>query len=199
MKKIFISYHHKREQCEKNQLSRLIEYNNYYLEDMSVDSGDIDQNLPADEVYRIIRENYLRDTDVTIVILGLHTKCRKHIDREIGSSLRSYGWNNTKNGLVILLTDDFVQRNVNSALQYYQLSKEFISKENSGQRIFDNVINNYVVIGKFNQAVNNIVYLKDLVDRAYQNSKTMNPNNSATFRTKNTEDCPKKQNIIYKW
>ncbi|WP_286642689.1 TIR domain-containing protein [Spiroplasma ixodetis] len=27
-----------------------------------------------------IREEYLKDSDITIVILGKHTKCRKHID-----------------------------------------------------------------------------------------------------------------------
>ncbi len=197
MKKIFISYHHKREQSLKNELSDLIKAygDSYQLKDMSVDTGDIDSNIPTQTIYNIIREKYLLDTDVTIVILGLHTKCRKHIDREIGSSLRSYGINNTKNGLLILLTDDFIQKYKKNDIFLNTFSNStynnLITQENSGQRIYDNVKSGYAIVAKFNEATN-IYKLSTLINMAYNNSKKLNPDNNAPFRTNNSEDCPGK-------
>ena len=42
----------------------------------SVQIGDIDSNLPDDSVMQIIRDQYLRDTTVTVVLIGSVT-CKK--------------------------------------------------------------------------------------------------------------------------
>ncbi|GJQ61031.1 MAG: hypothetical protein SCALA702_00840 [Melioribacteraceae bacterium] len=53
----------------------------------SVQIGDIDSNLPDDSVMQIIRDQYLRDTTVTVVLIGSVTCKKKHVDWKIGSSI----------------------------------------------------------------------------------------------------------------
>lgn len=118
MRKIFISYHHLREQEEKNQLAQLIKkYANYLnIKDMSVEIGDIDTTWSNNKIAKTIRQNRLKDTTITILILGIHTKCRQHIDWEIKSSLNKDGSLNRRNkinSLIILLTDDFIKKSKN--------------------------------------------------------------------------------------
>ncbi len=64
------------------------------VEDDFVDSTD------EDYIKRRIRELYLADSTVTIVLLGTCTWARKFVDWEISSSLRD-DTNNTRNGLLV--------------------------------------------------------------------------------------------------
>ena len=87
MKKVFISYYHKDSQRYKEQL---ISLNNQYhiFEDNSVDTGDIDDTCLTDEQIRIkIRDEYIKDTDVFILLCGKNAKHRKHIDWEIHAAM----------------------------------------------------------------------------------------------------------------
>ena len=57
--------------------------------DRSVDTGNIDDtDLKTATVRQKIRDEYIRDATVTIVLIGPRTWQRKHVDWEIGSSLR---------------------------------------------------------------------------------------------------------------
>ena len=57
--------------------------------DKSVDDGDIDDdNLPTETIRQKIRDEFIRDATVTVVLVGPCTWQRKHVDWEIGSSLR---------------------------------------------------------------------------------------------------------------
>ena len=84
--KVFISYHHDEDQEYKDRFVRMMGDN---ILDRSVDVGDIvDNQLPLDEVRRRIRDDFIADATVTIVLIGPCTWKRKHVDWEIGSSLR---------------------------------------------------------------------------------------------------------------
>lgn len=84
--KVFISYHHDEDQEHKDRFVEMMRDN---MLDRSVDVGDIvDSNLPLDEVRRRIRDDFIADATVTIVLIGPCTWKRKHVDWEIGSSLR---------------------------------------------------------------------------------------------------------------
>lgn len=100
MHKVFISYHHANDQSYKNQLLLLNRQHEIFL-DWSVDTGDIDDNLPDDRIRELIRDEYLRDSTVTIVLVGLETKTRKHIDWEIYSSMYD-GRVNKKSGVLVI-------------------------------------------------------------------------------------------------
>lgn len=100
MHKIFISYHHGNDQWAKEQLS-VWGIQGAIFQDMSVGTLDIDDNLPAETIRCKIRDEYLRDSTVTIVLVGTETKNRKHVDWEIYSSMRD-GPINKKSGIIVI-------------------------------------------------------------------------------------------------
>ena len=79
MHKVFISYHHSNDQWYKNELVKLGER---VFVDRSVDTGDIPDEWTDEQIRQEIRDSYLRDSTVTIVLVGTETKQRKHIDWE---------------------------------------------------------------------------------------------------------------------
>ena len=100
MHKVFISYYHKDDQWYKDELVKFGTTNSIFI-DASVDTGDIPDYLPDERIREIIRDKYLRDSTVTIVLVGTETKRRKHIDWEIYSSMYD-GTVNKKSGILII-------------------------------------------------------------------------------------------------
>jgi len=66
-----------------------------------VNTGDIDDSLSDERIREIIRDDYLRDSTVTIVLVGKETRRRKHVDWEIYSSMFD-GKINKKSGILII-------------------------------------------------------------------------------------------------
>lgn len=100
MHKVFISYHHANDQWAKESLVKWAEENNIFI-DGSVDTGDIPGNWSDEKIREEIRDEYLRDTSVTIILVGTETKNRKHIDWEIYSSMYD-GKKNKKSGIIVI-------------------------------------------------------------------------------------------------
>ncbi len=98
--KVFISYHHSNDQAYKEALIESNLYNDIFI-DASVDTGDIDENLSDESIRQKIRDEYLRDSTVTIVLVGTETKNRKHVDWEIYSSMYD-GQINNKSGVLVI-------------------------------------------------------------------------------------------------
>lgn len=98
--KVFISYHHDSDQQYKEEL---LECNDKYqiFIDRSVDTGDISDDLTDEQIRTKIRDEYLRDTTVTILLVGTETKKRKHVDWEIYSSMFD-GQINKKSGILVI-------------------------------------------------------------------------------------------------
>lgn len=100
MHRVFISYHHDNDQWYKNELVRFgKEYG--IFEDWSVDTGDISDDLTDEQIRVKIRDEYLRESSVTIVLVGTETKHRKHVDWEIYSSMFD-GKVNKKSGIIVI-------------------------------------------------------------------------------------------------
>lgn len=99
-RKVFISYHHRNDQGYKKAL---IDFNEKYkiFIDASVDIGDIDDGLTNQTIRQIIRDEYLTDSTVTILLVGTETKYRKHIDWEIYSSMID-GSVNKRSGILVI-------------------------------------------------------------------------------------------------
>lgn len=98
--KVFISYHHTNDQAYKEELMQLNRNYGLFI-DLSVDTGDIDENLDDQAIRQIIRDDYLRDSVVTIVLVGIETKNRKHVDWEIYSSMIN-GKINKRSGILVV-------------------------------------------------------------------------------------------------
>lgn len=100
--KVFISFHEKDIQYKK----AFVRMMGQRIVDRSVDTGNIDDTgLKPATVRQTIRDEYIRDASVTIVLIGLRTWQRKHVDWEIGSSIRRTKKNPRCGLLGILLPD----------------------------------------------------------------------------------------------
>ena len=100
MHKVFISYHHENDQEYKNNLVKFAWQHSIFI-DASVDTGDISDDLSDESIRQKIRDEYLRDSTVTIVLVGKETKRRKHVDWEIYSSMFD-GTVNKKSGVLVI-------------------------------------------------------------------------------------------------
>ena len=105
MHKVFVSYHHANDQWDRERFETLFaDYYNVLLL-RSVQIGDIDPDLPNETIRQKIRDEYLRDSTVTVVLIGKQTWQRRHVDWEIGSSLRHTRLNSRSGLLGIFLPD----------------------------------------------------------------------------------------------
>ena len=100
MHKVFVSYHHKRDQLYKEALVEFGERHSVFL-DRSVDTDDIPSDWTDQQIRREIRDKNLRDSTVTVVLVGRETKRRKHVDWEIHSSMYD-GSVNRRSGIVVV-------------------------------------------------------------------------------------------------
>ena len=100
MHKVFISYHHEIDQNFKNTLVKVGEKHQLFI-DMSVDTGEIPDDWDDQMIREKIRDEYLRDSTVTILLVGEETKGRKHIDWEVYSSMFD-GKRNKKSGILVV-------------------------------------------------------------------------------------------------
>lgn len=100
MHKVFISYHHANDQAFKEALLRANRTSPIFI-DASVDTGDISDDLDDQAIREKIRDEYLADSSVTLLLVGTGTKNRKHVDWELYSSMVD-GKRNKKSGIVVV-------------------------------------------------------------------------------------------------
>ena len=104
MERVFISYHHMREQHIKEELLSLNKRYQLFV-DCSVTTGDIDERLAPQEIRQKLRREYLSESTVLLLIVGRETRYRKHVDWELYSSMyngSTYG----RSGVVVILAPD---------------------------------------------------------------------------------------------
>ena len=97
--RVFVSYYHAEDQDYRERFEGLFSdiYDIYVSESVGMD--EIDPDLKPERIYQIIRDKYLRDSTVTVVLIGAHTWQRKFVDWEIYSSVRETS-NNPRSGLL---------------------------------------------------------------------------------------------------
>ena len=102
----FISYHDGRPKFEQGgDYSFRVIFEQLFSEGSdalvcgAVQDGDIDLEISTETTRQRIRDGYLRNTSVTLVLIGARTWQRKHVDWEIGSSIRDTP-RNSRSGLL---------------------------------------------------------------------------------------------------
>ena len=97
--KVFVSFHHK----DQSYKDALVAYNNDHsiFIDKSVEIGDFDDELSDQYVRQEIRDRFLQDSSVTILLVGDETRYRKHVDWELYSSMFD-GPVNKKSGILVV-------------------------------------------------------------------------------------------------
>jgi len=151
--KVFISYHHGNDKAYKEEFE---EFYCAFLDSCisrSVGSGDIDDNLSDEEVREIIRDEYLKNSTVTVVLVGKETYKRKHVDWEIYSSLYD-GIQNKRSGLIGVLLPT-----------YPDLEDNKYNSTTIPPRLYDNIQTKYAKIYKWDDFVLNC---EDYIDEAYK-------------------------------
>ncbi len=103
--KVFVSYHHANDQWDREKFETL--FSSYYgvMITKSVQIGEINPLLPTERIRQKIRDEYLRDSTVTVVLIGKETWKRKHVDWEIASSIRHTKLN-SRSGLIGIFLPD---------------------------------------------------------------------------------------------
>ncbi len=166
--KIFLSFHSadmhwksKFEQHFQNSMDVIIS--------RSVEDGDISDQLKTETIRQKIRDEYLRESSVTIVLIGKKTWQRKHVDWEVGSSLRHTAYNK-RSGLIGIFLPDFPLPN-----NTYD-SKVVLP------RLVDNLDNGYAKLYRWSE---NPEQIKRWIHEAYLRKDQIIPNNSREAYGKN--------------
>ena len=185
MHRVFISYHHKNDQAYKEYLINWAEENNIFV-DWSVDTGDISDDLSDEQIREKIRDEYLRDSRVTILLVGTETKYRKHVDWELYSSMHNTQLNKKSGIIVILLpsakSEFFTVGDDNEKSAIYPNVTDWTTINTYAEferrypympeRILDNLVNPNCNIAVINWKDLTVDGLKLMIDNAYHNADT---------------------------
>ena len=161
--KVFVSYHHANDQYYKNLFDNL--FSNIYdiMVSKSVQIGDIDSNLPTERIRQKIRDEYLRDSTVTVVLIGSETWKRKHVDWEIGSSIRQTEYS-SRSGLLGIVLPTYPRKDLTKYDPY-----------TIPPRLYDNVKSNFAQIYNWND---NSFVVKKWIHDAFERRNKIIPDNS---------------------
>lgn len=99
--KTFISFHHDDEKYKEMLENQWGEQFDGFVS-RSVSDGDINPDLRTETIRQKIRDNFISDATVTVVLIGQGTWRRKYVDWEISASLRETE-NNPRTGLLGIL------------------------------------------------------------------------------------------------
>jgi hypothetical protein len=166
----FISHHHVNDESSKIEFKKLFVDTHDVIVPWDVEIGDIDPNLKTDTIRHKIRDQYLRDSTVTVVLIGLKTWQRKHVDWEISSSIRD------------------TQRNKRAGLLGIFLPSYPLTPDNKYNpktippRLYDNVKCGFATLHKWS---NNPVNVQGWIHSAFERREKIHPNNSRLLFTNN--------------
>jgi hypothetical protein len=177
--KVFVSYHHVYpDQDYRNKFENLFATVYDIIVSKSVQLGDIDPNLKSETIRQKIRDEYLRDSTVTVVLVGSETWQRKHVDWEIGSSIRHTD-KNPRSGLMGIL------------LPSYYRNKSFLSSNQNSKytippRLSDNLDCGFAEIYNWSEDPS---VVKAWIQRAFDRRFKIQPDNSReSFKSNHSGD-----------
>jgi len=165
--KVFVCFHHENDEEYRKKFERM--FSNIYVS-KSVDIGDIDPNLNTETVRRKIREEYLGDTSVTVVLVGVETWKRKHVDWEISASIRKTKISPRSGLLGIILPT------------HSDYGKETYTRYLIPPRLYDNIECKYASIFDWS---NNSDKVQNWIDQAFLRRDQIDPNNKRLLFAKN--------------
>ena len=165
--KVFVSFHHE-DQISKD---RFVQMMGDDIVDKSIEDGDIDDLAMVDTVRRNIRDNFIADATVTVVLIGRCTWQRKYVDWEIGSSL-SHTLHNSRCGLLGILLPNHQDFNADKCHLSFIPPRlaDNCAGENSFAKIYD--------------WIGDISAIKNYIHQAFLR-REMSPNNSRDQFAKN--------------
>lgn len=206
--KVFISYFHADDQWYKNELLRQNEAleRDIFL-DWSVHEDEIDDtDITSERIRQIIRDDYVKDSTVLILLCGENSRYRKHIDWEIHAAMFDTQKNPQMGILVINLPT--ISQNCRA---HGDTEKELVSPGSSWttfstrseyesayphmpERIIDNFYTGLsddkiipISVVEWSRISGNATVLKELIHNAYERGKSsMHYDHSRKLRGRNS-------------
>lgn len=197
--RVFVSFHHANDQVYKDLLVKWAEENNVFI-DGSIDIGEIPDDWNAEKIREYIRDEHLKDTTVTILLVGTETKKRKHVDWELYSSMYD-GKKNKKSGILVV---NLPYVNCSYHTLCSKEEKESILPEEKNwitindrseyerrypyipDRIIDNLLKAGVNISVVNWNDLSVSKMKILLDKAFESRTTNDYDLSSPMRMRNS-------------
>ena len=206
--KVFISYYHQDDQRYKDHLINMQELNpqtcqwQSIFEDYSVHENEIDDTgLTSEQIRCIIRDEYIKDATVLILLCGQNTKGRKHIDWEIHAAMYNSDVN-PQMGILVINLPTISQSMISNSESEKDIMGPFINWETLNKdlsslkakypylpdRIIENLARDDVQISIVNWDViyNDTNKLKELIDNAYNRRKSNKYDHSTPLRGRNS-------------
>lgn len=161
--KVFVSYHHKNDQIYRDKFEELFAIKHDIMVSKSVQIGEIDPSLKTDTVRQKIRDEYLRDSTVTVVLIGSETWKRKHVDWEIGSSIRQTQYS-SRSGLLGIILPSYPRSDATKYDPY-----------TIPPRLYDNINCGFATIHNW---TTNATQVQKWIHEAFERRNTTDPNNA---------------------
>ena len=204
--KVFISYYHKDDQDYKKDLidRKYFDYEKCeyisIFDDYSVRENDIeDEGLSTERIRCIIRDEYIKDATVLILLCGKNTKTRKHVDWEIHAAMFNTD-KNPKMGILVINLPSINQGcrvsdssekplviNHNTGWTSFSTREEY---ENAYPympiRIIDNLVKDVpITVANWDRIAYDNNALMTLIDNAFNRRKECEYDHSRKLRKKN--------------
>lgn len=161
--KTFISFHHYNDEEYKIEFERLFAKHYGSLITKAVADGAIETSLQTNTIRAKIRDEYLSDSTVTVVLIGSETWKRKHVDWEISSSIMETR-NSSRSGLLGIILPSYPRSSSNK-----------YTPTTIPPRLYDNVKCGYSKIYNWTDNPN---YIMNWIHEAFVRRSTIHPDNS---------------------
>lgn len=204
--RVFISYYHHDDQRYKDYLIKMQEFNietmqmQSIFEDFSVHEKEIDDaGLSSEQIRCIIRDEYIKDATVLILLCGENTKKRKHIDWELHAAMYDSPANRQM-GIIVINLPTIKQGIRASSEEEKPLLSDFgqwYSIENRAEfevqypympsRIIDNFVKGVpITVVEWSRIENHPTILKQLIDNAFNRRFDFTYDHSSPLRRQNS-------------
>lgn len=204
--RVFISYYHHDDQRYKDYLIKMQEFNietmqmQSIFEDFSVHEKEIDDaGLSSEQIRCIIRDEYIKDATVLILLCGENTKKRKHIDWELHAAMYDSPANRQMGIIVINLPT--IKQGIRASSeeekpllsdfgQWYFIDNraEFEAQyPYMPSRIIDNFVKEVpITVVEWSRIENRPTILKQLIDNAFNRRFDFTYDHSSPLRRQNS-------------
>lgn len=204
--RVFISYYHHDDQRYKDYLIKMQEFNietmqmQSIFEDFSVHENEIDDaGLSSEQIRCIIRDEYIKDATVLILLCGENTKKRKHIDWELHAAMYDSPANRQM-GIIVINLPTIKQGIRASSEEEKPLLSDFgqwYSIDNRAEfeaqypympsRIIDNFVKEVpITVVEWSRIENHPTILKQLIDNAFNRRFDFTYDHSSPLRRQNS-------------
>lgn len=204
--RVFISYYHHDDQRYKDYLIKMQEFNietmqmQSIFEDFSVHENEIDDTgLSSEQIRCIIRDEYIKDATVLILLCGENTKKRKHIDWELHAAMYDSPANRQM-GIIVINLPTIKQGIRASSEEEKPLLSDFgqwYSIDNRAEfeaqypympsRIIDNFVKEVpITVVEWSRIENRPTILKQLIDNAFNRRFDFTYDHSSPLRRQNS-------------